>query len=1196
MTSAGSENDPVAGLILETIGLINEETAAGAVSDIYEANRPLLEKHGWKVAQVLGSGQNGTAFALADGERVMKITLDDSEARSSFAIAGRKNEHIVNIEKVFKLPKREGLRDAYVLIQERLYPLPDKRRRELDDAIRFIDKLCEKDMNIWVRGWAHFKNVVEYQVDRFDEGDGKIELQANAALKVLKNIGVGAMMDETLRRGIRFYDYHVGNILMRKDGTPVINDLGVSKAIKDLDPPTLEKREMAEAKPVFGTRDTGAAQLGTAQLGGKSERISKVASLTDLADRFGGLLRKNGLELARVLGEGSMGVAYELKDGRVLKITTDPTEARAAYYVLKLKGVKGIARIDQVFRFPDMEIYGVVQEKLQPLPENVDKLFLWAFKEIVWKLFGRKGAGNTDRGWKFMVNRVQQELVDASPAEKKAATKALEVYQRLGLDKIMDALVAKGIRFHDLHPGNLMMRKPGEYVVIDLGVSDVAGGGAGPPTLESVVDEAIIAIVNESVTMPDVEALRPFLQQNGIQLGQHIGEGHVGHAFELAGKPNVIVKVTDDVNEAQSSYRVQKYGKNLRHVVRIYDVRKIPGGTSPRVPDDTYVITQERLQPLSDEGDRLVTAATRVLRLDNRFALPAVRDQAVRMLRDKLGGQAEGVIHLLDSIQYFETMEELKSIGVRFKDYHAGNVMMRGQDFVVLDLGVSKVQGGTEPPPIGPGVKTESFDPHSLLEWKRLLEGPADRVAVVAAGLSPFSARQADFVRRVANSVDKVVLVLWAGAGASGASPELVRASLRDVDRKVEVAIMPRTDSLLGSLEGLMDKSPALRPGASFELYVPGDDVDDAQTQMKSSGVFGDAPVVVRPIDPKIAGVDRQAADVLRTGDVEKAKSVFDPHLFSDPEEAEEIISGLASKGRVEGFVSRVSAVILEDLLDVGGEDGIRSVLGANATQLKLKKNVDVEKVRVLGSGQKGTAFLVRPGTVLKVTTDEKEARSSVMVKGKTLRHIARIYDVFRFGKTPGTTEPVFGIIMEELEPLSESDAAELNRALMLIRDMEHGPEGDQVLEALANGRFDEMVGMLRQIWTREMSAEAGSPAAKRRVAQQVEAKIQELQRAMDQYKIPDMVKELTQSGVEFADFKAENMGKRSDGTIVVFDLGASRTQGGQPPVFEVSMAGDPGDRQTRRPSVGKGRAEPIDDRWRFEDEGPGRLGPATLS
>lgn len=58
-----------------------------------------------------------------------------------------------------------------------------------------------------------------------------------------------------------------------------------------------------------------------------------------------------------------------------------------------------------------------------------------------------------------------------------------------------------------------------------------------------------------------------------------------------------------------------------------------------------------------------------------------------------------------------------------------------------------------------------------------------------------------------------------------------------------------------------------------------------------------------------------------------------------------------------------------------------------------LKLRSEIKVLRHLGGGNKGEAYLLEDGKVLKVTIDKEEFSTAMNLKGRELKHIVNIYD-----------------------------------------------------------------------------------------------------------------------------------------------------------------------------------------------------------
>jgi hypothetical protein len=188
-----------------------------------------------------------------------------------------------------------------------------------------------------------------------------------------------------------------------------------------------------------------------------------------------------------------------------------------------------------------------------------------------------------------------------------------------------------------------------------------------------------------------------------------IASGTKGSAFDVGG--GKVFKVTPDRAEARAAAKLLK--NSLDSVVKYYAVVKF-------ADTGVYGILQEMLVPLSSnearEFDEAVTN-TKIreimIKLDHPpFAevedgFKYVLNRRLETLKKEEGATADDLKdeaekakwhwHLLVSKYHVnETYENLLSAGIKFHDFHAGNLAHRGNKsgpIIVFDLGYSKVQG-----------------------------------------------------------------------------------------------------------------------------------------------------------------------------------------------------------------------------------------------------------------------------------------------------------------------------------------------------------------------------------------------------------------------------------------------------------------------------------------------------------------------
>jgi len=178
--------------------------------------------------------------------------------------------------KVVRLIAEGGMATVYLAIQESLgrfvalkllkkFDNPEQSNRFLNEG-RIIASLNHQNIitihDIGVFGDQHYISM-EYP----EGGDLKARLKggmpAHAALDLIE--GIGSCLDFVHRKGIVHRDIKPGNILFRKDDTPVLTDFGIAKQLEQdtnltmdgtaIGSPYYLSPEQAECKPLDGRTD-----------------------------------------------------------------------------------------------------------------------------------------------------------------------------------------------------------------------------------------------------------------------------------------------------------------------------------------------------------------------------------------------------------------------------------------------------------------------------------------------------------------------------------------------------------------------------------------------------------------------------------------------------------------------------------------------------------------------------------------------------------------------------------------------------------------------------------------------------------------------------------------------------------------------------------------------------------------------------
>jgi hypothetical protein len=153
---------------------------------------------------------------------------------------------------------------------------------------------------------------------------------------------------------------------------------------------------------------------------------------------------------------GEIGTTYDTKDGRVLKITKDPSEAFAMSVVQKHPS-EHIVPVDAVVyamrRNGKDKVYIIIMEKLYPL------------HNVVRAILARVCDHDAEVLDEAEVSRITKMLEKMQGHYPKKALQEVETFLRnLSVD-----LLERGIAWRDLTPSNVMETQDGRLQAIDLG-------------------------------------------------------------------------------------------------------------------------------------------------------------------------------------------------------------------------------------------------------------------------------------------------------------------------------------------------------------------------------------------------------------------------------------------------------------------------------------------------------------------------------------------------------------------------------------------------------------------------------------------------------------------------------------------------------------------------------------------------------
>jgi len=413
--------------------------------------RAITEKLGMPAPQKsLGSGSKGAAFELGN-DVVMKITSDVSEADAAFKTMRNKPQTIADMYEVYKVVDTEKNLAFFVLLQENIQDKPLKLFWQYHD---FIDKIKPNGMDMGdvfilinrrgdklLRNMELVKDLPQHVLT--DNPEAGVD---DAARKKSSEFlaGILAIKTDLINNNINSNDYSRYENLGYKDGILTYFDVGDYRADEpDVGDNVIYLPEGQE---------------------GLTEEYDK-----ETADKIANqVAAQKGLGQPVYMRGGRNGIAYNIGNDKVLKITKDKSEAVENLSLIGKK-LKYVAEIFNVFEVTSKShkippTYAIVLEKLETNPEirrQFDRLE-YAFNKImgveipdvIEYYLGEWDDGKVDK------NKINSYL--------KRNPRDAEFFG--GLLRIMEETKAQGIESIDyLNPDNLGYKKNGALAFFDVG-------------------------------------------------------------------------------------------------------------------------------------------------------------------------------------------------------------------------------------------------------------------------------------------------------------------------------------------------------------------------------------------------------------------------------------------------------------------------------------------------------------------------------------------------------------------------------------------------------------------------------------------------------------------------------------------------------------------------------------------------------
>lgn len=161
-----------------------------------------------------------------------------------------------------------------------------------------------------------------------------------------------------------------------------------------------------------------------------------------------------------------------------------------------------------------------------------------------------------------------------------------------------------------------------------------------------------------------------------------LGAGQNGWAYDLGG--DRVLKITGDDVEAKAA-QVTK-GKPTKHLVRVFDVVQIPCAGGQFRCENFFCILMEKLAPPDHVWKDLFAYGTVY------FNIPIHPSDVLDEMRSyEMYKQLDVAVDKRTYKKFmkwlFDTVLEAQNFGIKIGDYNGGNIMRRGKEHVLIDVG-----------------------------------------------------------------------------------------------------------------------------------------------------------------------------------------------------------------------------------------------------------------------------------------------------------------------------------------------------------------------------------------------------------------------------------------------------------------------------------------------------------------------------
>jgi hypothetical protein len=233
--------------------------------------------------------------------------------------------------------------------------------------------------------------------------------------------------------------------------------------------------------------------------------------------------------------------------------------------------------------------------------------------------------------------------------------------------------------------------------------------------------------------------------------------------------------------------------------------------------------------------------------------------------------------------------------------------------------------------------------------------------------------------------------------------------------------------------------------------------------------------------------------------------------------------------GKLRSLIAE-SLFLTEGPVGVDGAKQVMAKFPKGMAKLGIKPEM-IKGLKPLGTGTRGTAFQLPDGNVLKITNDQSEAEAASMIVGTEAKNLVKIHNVWQFGDTG-----FFGVLQEKLESLPDDEAKKFNNALIAT--------GLPIWIAKSGGEWSNAKELTKEHVKGQIKKKFGGNFTSDEAKAYVQDVNQKWNMLVSEYGLRDLFNTLTKLGINFHDYHAGNIMRRSDGTLVLIDLGMSKIKG----------------------------------------------------